>query len=584
MELSDRISLIQAALGQTPLDLLIRNVRVVNTYTGEITPTALGVKNGRVASAQAEGLEATEVVDGGGLLAVPGLIDTHVHLDSTLLTPEQLAGLIVPHGTTVMLADPMEISNVAGQAGLQALLAGSDRLPYHVYVEVSSRVPTAPGLETTGGELGLAEVRQILAWPNAVSLGELDPSKVLGLLPEYLEKVAAAQAAGKICNGHAAGLSGRELEAYVCGGLADDHECVDYEDARLRLSAGLAVLVREGSAERNLEPILRGALREGADTGFLMFCTDDKHPDDILAEGHIDWMVRRAIALGVDPLDALRMATLNAARHFRIDHLHGSLAPGRFADILLVEDLREMLPHRVYVRGRLVAEDGRLVGQQPAPLRPDWLRHTVKITRGRVASDFRLPARGASATVKVIELIPGQIINRAGSAVLPVRDGAVQPDLAQDVLKLAVIERYGKNGNIGLSFVRGFGLKRGAIASSVSHDHHNIVAAGTNDEDLAACVRAIEAEQGGLALSEDGAPVKVLPLPVGGLLSELPAGEVIAALNELTAAFRARGGTLPAPMMALSFISLPTVPELGLTDRGLVDVAAHRLISPFIDA
>jgi len=583
MELNERLLLIQAALGQVPLDLLVRNVQVVNVHTGRIAPGALGIKSGRIVSTAADNLPALEVVDGEGLYAAPGLIDTHVHIDSTLLVPESLAELIVPVGTTLLLADPMEIANVAGAAGLKALLAGAGKLPYHVRLEVPSRVPTAPGLETTGGILDLEAVREILAWPDTVSLGELDPSKVLGLREEYLEKVAAAQVLGKICNGHAAGLSGQDLNAYACGGLADDHECVDARDALERLALGLAVLVREGSSERNLEPILSSLLNEKVDFSQLMFCTDDKHPDDILREGHINYMVRKAAALGVPPVEALRMATLNAARHFRIDHDFGSLAPGRWADFLLVPDLAGMLPERVYVRGKLAAVEGRMVGEAANPNYPDWLNHTVRVTRGRAANDFRLEAAGQEAVVRVINLVPGQIINRAASATLRVEGGAVQPDPAQDILKLAVVERYGKNGNIGLSFVRGFGLKKGAIASSVSHDHHNIVAAGTNDEDMAACVREIEALQGGLVVAAGGRVLRSLPLPVGGLMSARPAGEVITALDALTEIFRSLGGTLPAPMMALSFISLPTVPELGLTDLGLVNVAGHHLISPFLD-
>ncbi len=575
-------SLIRAALGRERLDLLIENVRVVNVYTGAIEPGALGIKAGRIVSAYAAGLEAEQTLDGAGRYAVPGFIDSHVHIDSTLLTPAGLAELIVPTGTTTLLADPMEISNVAGLKGLETLVKLAEGVPYHVFLEVSSRVPTAPGLETTGGELGLEEVRQILSWPSAISLGELDPSKILGLGDEYLAKVQAAYRLGKIANGHAAGLGGQELTAYACGGLLDDHECVDYQDAYARLRLGLAVFVREGSTERNLEPILKGALEARMDTRHLMFCTDDKHPHDILAEGHINYMVRRAIELGYSPVEAIQMASLNAAIHFRIDHRVGSLTPSRWADILLVEDLQRMVPSEVFVQGRRVAQEGLLSEALPQPPSPAWILDTVKVTRGRQAADFDLHAEGPQAHVRVIGLFPDQIINREEEARLEISAGAVLPDPAKDVLKLAVVERYGKNGNIGVTFVRGFGLQRGALASSVSHDHHNIVVVGTNNEDMAACVCAIEAAHGGLAVAAGGEVLGVLPLPIGGLMSDLPAREVNAALEKITAIAQELGCKLPAPFMTLSFISLPTVPELGLTDRGLVSVREHALIESIL--
>jgi adenine deaminase len=582
LTVDQRKGLIEAALGRRPLDLIIRDVQVVNVYSGAVERGDVGVLFGRVVTTAAEGLQAQATFDGRGQYALPGFIDTHVHLDSTLLTPENLAHLIVPHGTTTMLADPMESSNVGGLPGLQALLGGADRLPYHLLVEVSSRVPTAPGLETTGGTLDLAAVQDILTWPSTISLGELDPSKVLGLQDEYLAKVVAAHALGKIANGHAAGLAGRELEAYACGGLADDHEGVDYADAVARLRLGMSVLVREGSTERNLDYVVRGVLAHGLDTRHLMFCTDDKHPDDIVAEGHIDYMVNRAISLGLPAMQAIQMATLNAAEHFRIDGMIGSLAPGRWADVIVAPSMERIVPSAVFCKGELTAREGRMVVATPVVTYPEWFRHTVKITRGRHAADFNLPAPGPAAEVRVIELYPDQIINRPGRGLLSVVDGNVRADPGQDILKLAAVERYGLNGNIGLTFVRGFGLKRGALASSVAHDHHNVVIVGVDEADMAACVAAVEEMQGGLAVAKGGRVIERLPLPLGGLMSPQPPDEVIAGLQRLTVAAHEQGCILPAPFMTLSFISLPTVPELGLTDKGLVDVRTHSLISTLL--
>ncbi len=584
LDLEVRKKLIQAGLGTTPLDLLIENVQVVNVYTGKIEPGAIGILHGRIVTPYAQDYRADQMLDGGGRFAIPGFFDTHVHIDSTLVTPENLSHLIVPRGTTTMLVDPMEIANVAGLKGFKALQRSRADLPYHIFWEVSSRVPTAPGLETTGGELGLGDVMEILNWPETVSLGELDPSKVLGMSEEHLLKVEAAQKLGKICNGHAVGRVGRELVAYACGGLSDDHECVDYAEALTRLKLGMAVLIREGSTERNLELILKGMIAEGFYTSpHLMFCTDDKHPDEILEEGHIDFMVNRAVELGVPPVAAIQMATINAAKHFRIEHLVGSLSPARWADIILADDLQNIVPSDVFVKGEHVASNGKLIVTPPDSDYPEWIYHTVEVIRGKQPEDFKLSAPGDKADVWVIDLYPDQIINEKIRATLKVVDGVVLPDISRDILKLAVVERHGKNGNIGLTFVRGFGLKNGALASSVAHDHHNIVVAGTNDADMAACVRAVEEMQGGLAIASDGEVLGKLPLPIGGLMSAAPVEAVIENLEEVGSIYRELGGSLPAPFMTASFIGLPTVPQLGLTDKGLIDVLAHELISPFVE-
>lgn len=583
MDLSTRKDLIRAALGKAPLDLRIDQVQVVNVFTGTIEPGSIGIKDGRIVTPYADGYRAEQVIDGQGRYALPGFIDTHVHLDSTLVVPEFLSQLLLPRGTTVMLSDPMEIANVAGLEGFKALFHSIDKLDYHIFLEVSSRVPTAPGLETTGGELNLADVSEILTWPQAVSLGELDPSKVLEMRDEYLLKVEAAIKLGKICNGHAVGRVGKELVAYACGGLADDHECVDYDEAVSRLRLGMSVLVREGSTERNLDPILKGVVKNGTYSHHLMFCTDDKHPDEILDEGHIDFMVNRAIELGLTPVQAIQMATINAAKHFRIEHLVGSLSPGRWADILLVDDLQHIAPNQVFFKGRKVVENGNYIGTLPKPEYPDWLFKTVRLKKGKQGADFRLESTADQAEVWVIDLFPDQIINTRIKDTLQVINGAVAADPARDILKLAVVERHGKNGNIGVSFVKGFGLKNGALASSIAHDHHNIIVAGTNDEDMALCAKIIEDMQGGFVLVSEGKLIGKLALPIAGLLTEAPVEEVITGLEKINHLYHGLGGSLPAPFMTISFIGLPTVPDLGLTDLGLVDVFSHRLISSFVE-
>jgi adenine deaminase len=581
-ELQELTERIEIALGKREADLIIRNVQVVNVFTGEIKQGAIGIYQGKVVSASAgETTRAKKTFEGQGLFAIPGFIDTHVHIDSTLLTPAALASLITPRGTTAVFADPMEIANVAGLQGVKALLEAATNLPYHLYVEVPSRVPSAPGLETTGGELGLAETLEMLGWEHCISLGEIDPGKILEQRPEYLEKVRHAQALGKIVNGHAAGLAGDALVAYSNAGIADDHECIGYEEARERLALGMSILVREGSTERNLKALVSGLVREKADTQRWMMCTDDKHPDDIAGEGHIDHMVRKAIACGLEPIRAIQMATINAATHFKVEHELGSLSPGRWADIILTGSLHDLQPESVFFKGELVAEKGRLLTDLAPDAFPDWLKDSVKITRGRSATDYRLEADADRVDARVIHVFGDQIVNEARMESLEVDDEAVQPAPGRDICKLAVVERYGKNGNIGITFVSGFGLRRGAMASSVSHDHHNIVVVGADDASMACCVRAIERMHGGLVACDGYEVLAELPLPIGGLLSDQGAEAVIGSLKVMNEAARRLGCTLPAPFMTLSFVSLPTVPELGLTDKGLVDVASHTLIPPF---
>jgi adenine deaminase len=576
------IELIEAASGNREYDLIIRNVQIVNVFTGEIIRGSIGIYLGLIVTPYVnDHAKAGKIFDGKNLYAIPGFIDTHVHIDSTLLTPNALASLITPCGTTAVFADPMEIANVAGLRGVKAFTGSGSDLPYHFYIEVPSRVPSAPGLETTGGELGLEETAEMLDWDECISLGEIDPSKILERKTEYLEKVLQAQAVGKIVNGHAAGLPREKLVAYSSARIADDHECITYEEAKERLALGMAILVREGSTERNLEALVGGLVKENAATHHWMMCTDDKHPDDIAREGHIDHMVRKAVSSGLDPIKAIQMATINAAMHFRIEHILGSLSPGRWADIILAKDLHDLHAEFVFFKGELVAKKGRLTADIKPYSFPGWLQDTVKVTRGRSATDYRLEADADMVSARVIHIFPDQIVNEEKTEILEVIEETIQTDPKRDICKLAVVERYGKNGNIGLAFVNGFGLRKGAIASTVSHDHHNIVIAGVDDASMACCVRAIERMHGGLVACVGDEVLAELPLPIGGLISDKSAETVIISLKKMNRIAKSLGCKLPAPFMSLSFISLPTVPELGLTDKGLIDVREYKIIAPF---
>lgn len=571
--------IIRVALGELAPDLVLKDCNLVNVYTGKITKTDVSIIDGRTASVQKNHRIPKKTLNCNGLYAVPGLIDGHVHLDSTLLTPTQLAKILLPRGTTTVLIDPMEVANVLGEKGVKALLEDAWGTPLKVYVQISSRVPTAPGLETTGGVLGVKEVLRMLKWENVIALGELDPSKVLSLQDEYLVKVLAAKKARKIRVGHAAGLSGSELNAYASAGLGSDHECTTVQEALERISLGMKVVIREGSSERNLEELIKIITEHGQDPRNLFFCTDDKHPNDIVQEGHIDYNIRKAVKLDVDPIKAIQMATINCAEHFRLDDEIGSITPGRIADIVLVRYLKEFKPEIVIANGELVAKEGKFLKDIPEFKWPRWSTSTLRLKRRLMPGDFKITSKKDVQRVRVIKIIEGQIINKQVHADLMVKGGEVQVDLDNDIIKIACVERHKRTGNVAVAFVNGFNLKDGAIASSVAHDHHNLVAVGTNDVDISVSVNALEKMQGGFVVVKDGKVLEKLPLPIAGLLSPSTSETVIKSLDGLNKGARMLGCKLKAIFMTLSFVSLPTVPELGLTDMGLVDVKEHKIIN-----
>ncbi|MEA5008045.1 adenine deaminase [Clostridium tyrobutyricum] len=574
-------NLIQSGLGEISCDLKLSNVNLVNVYSGEIYNTNIYIEDDRIVSIDPEvQLKTKKSIDCGGKYAVPGFIDSHLHIETTLLSPEALSDVIVPKGTTTLCADLMEIANVCGIDGIKALLNSIEKLPYRTYIEIPSRVPTAPGLETTGGVVGLSEVLEALDWKETISLGELDPSKILFKKEEYLKKIEAALSRRKIVNGHAIGITGRDLNVYSASGMSDDHECVSFEELLERIRLGMDVFIREGSSERNVERLIKGVVENKLSYEHLMFCTDDKHASDIKSEGHINYNVNKAISLGVPPVNAIQMATINAARHFRLEDEVGSITPGRKADILIVEDLNNIEPSMVFFEGKLVAEQGKLISSKVSSEYPNWIKNTVKFNKTITPNSFEIKSKSKNSTeVNVIELIKDQIINKWTTEELEVKEGLIKNNLQEDILKIAVVERYGKTGGIGIGFVKGFHIKDGALASSVSHDHHNIVCVGTDDYNISQAVNEVKNIQGGFVLVKKGKVIGKMNLPIGGLMSSYDSASVIDEITNLNNLTREIGCTLAAPFMTLSFISLPTVPELGLTDIGLVDVLKHKIIS-----
>ncbi|OBR90412.1 adenine deaminase [Clostridium ragsdalei P11] len=573
--------LIECGLGEVSCDLKLSNVNLVNVYSEEIYATSIYIKNGRVVCIDPDvKLETKKSIDCSGKYAIPGFIDSHLHIETTLLSPEALSDVIVPKGTTTLCADLMEIANVCGIDGIKALLNSIEKLPYRTYIEIPSRVPTAPGLETTGGVVELEEVIEALSWDETLSLGELDPSKILFKKEEYLKKIESSLSRRKIINGHAIGITGRDLNVYAASGMSDDHECVSFEELLERIRLGMDVFIREGSSERNVEKLIKGIVDKKLSFEHLMFCTDDKHASDIKNEGHINYNVNKAISLGVSPINAIQMATINAAKHFRVEDEIGSITPGRKADILVVESLENIEPYMVFFEGKLVAEQGNLISNKVNSKYPGWIKNTVKFKTPIIPESFKINSKCNDTTcVNVIELIKDQIINKWIKVKLPVKGGLIQNDVEEDILKLAVVERYGKTGGVGIGFVKGFNIKDGALASSVSHDHHNIVCVGTDDYNMSIAVNEIKDIQGGFVLVKQGKVIGKMLLPIGGLMSDHDADSVIEEITNLNNLTHEIGCTLAAPFMTLSFISLPTVPELGLTDIGLIDVLKHEIIS-----
>lgn len=579
--------MIDAGLGKIPCDLVIKNVKLVNVYSQEVYETKIYIKGKRIVSIDPEAnLKAEREVDGQGMYALPGFIDGHMHYSSSMINPEAMAQVIVPQGTTTMGVDLMEISNVAGKKVVDLLLENADKLPYRIATEVPTRVPTAPGLETTGEIIDVEETREILGYPGVISLGEIAPAKILQRTDDNIQKIVDAINMGKIVNGHAVGVNMQEISVYASAGVTDDHEPVEWEEALNRLRVGINVMVREGSGARNLKMFVENALKLGYSFENTFFCTDDKHITDIQEEGHINHNVNLAIKLGVKPITAITMATLNAAKHFRVEHDYGSLTPGRFADIILCDSMEEVHPKQVYFEGRKVFEKDKMPVEKINRVYPEWIKDSIKFKRPITPDLFKLGAPEGKDSVKInlIELVKDQIVNKHKTAVLPVENGEVMRDPDNDIMKFAVVERYGKNGNVGVYFVKDFTLKKGALAYSMSHNHQNICVIGANDEDMSLAVNEVKNIRGGLVTVIDGEVIASMPLRVGGLISdEMDANVIADQLTAMNKSAKDTGCTLAAPFMTLSFIGHPAISELGPTDMGLVDVNKQVHLPVIID-
>ncbi|MGD8241571.1 MAG: adenine deaminase [Desulfobacterales bacterium] len=564
-------SLLAVARGDQPADLLLTNGRVINVYSGEIVTTDIAIADGMIAGFGQR--EATRRRDLGGRFVAPGFIDAHVHLESTMTVPSEYARAVLPHGTTAVAADPHEIANVLGTAGLDYMLAATDGQPLSFFFTLSSCVP-ATHMETAGADLAARDLAPYIHHPRIRGLAEMMnfPGAIQGE-SDVLAKIALALEAGKPVDGHAPGVSGPALEAYRAAGVGSDHECTRREEALEKLRLGLHIMVREGTGAKNLKELV--PLITPANAHRFMWCSDDRHPHDLLTDGHIDAMIRMAIDMGLDPVTAVRIATLNPARYFNLP-AHGAIAPGKRADLVILDALETVAVHQVYSRGRLAAEAG---GVAPDLVWPPQAAAPPSMHIDPQTIDLSLKAEGER--VRVIEIVPEQIVTTAGLARTAVRDGLAVADPDRDLLKIAVIERHQGTGRAGIGFVRGMGLVRGALASSVAHDAHNIVVVGADDRDMQAAVSQVAAMGGGLVAVCAGEVLAHLALPIAGLMSPQPISAIDAQLTTLLAAAHQMGATLPDPFMTLSFLALPVIPALKITDHGLVDVDRFAVVPIF---
>ncbi len=564
--------IIKAANGETPVDLLLTNARVVNVLSGEIEQQPIAISNGIIVGFGQ--YKAEKTLDLNKRFVAPGFIDSHVHIESAMTCISEFARAVVVHGTTAVAADPHEIANVLGAEGIAYMLQSAQEQPINIYFTLPSCVP-ATDMETAGARLSAEDLAPFFNHERIVALAEMmNYPGVIFCDPDVLAKISAAKRHRKPVDGHAPGLDGQALNAYIAAGVQSDHECTTAPEARQKLAAGMHIMIRQGTGAKNLLALLEVINERTARR--MMWCTDDRHPHDLIAEGHIDSIVREAIQSGLDPILAIQMATINPAEYFRLDHL-GAIAPGRQADLVVFSDMQQPIVEQVYCCGKLTAENGKVLPHIQTPpsatIAPSMQVDLQKI-------DLTIAAENKK--IRAIEIETDQLITHERIEQATVENSQAVSDPSKDLLKIAVVERHSGSGNIGKGFVKGFGLKHGALASSVAHDSHNIIIVGTTDADMQTALQAVVQMGGGLTAVSNHKVLARLALPLAGLMSFEPVSDVRDQLDRLITIAQKMGCTLPDPFMTLSFLALPVIPELKLTDKGLIDVNKFEVVSLFV--
>ncbi len=564
---------IKAAHGEKPVDLLLTNAQIINVFSGEIIPGEMAISDGLIVGFGQ--YEAKKVEDLNGRYVAPGFIDGHVHIESSMACISEFARAVVVHGTTTVAADPHEIANVLGLSGIEYMLQSAEEQPMNIYFTLPSCVP-ATDMETAGARLTAEDLKPFLNKDRIIALAEMmNFPGVIYRDPDVLAKISAARQQKKPIDGHAPGLEGPQLYAYISAGIQSDHECTTEHEAIEKLRSGMHIMIRQGTCAKNLQTLLPAVNEKTARR--MMWCSDDRHPHDLIAEGHIDSIVYEAIQSGLDPILAIQMATLNPAEYFNLDHL-GALAPGRQADLVVFSDLKKPVIEKVYSRGILIAENGKILPTIQIPSAAS-VPPSMHVDLQKI--DFAIPAD--KKQIRVIEIVPEQVITHQRIEEITVKNKQAVSDPSKDLLKMAVVERHSGSGNVGKGFVKGFGLKHGALASSVAHDSHNIIVVGTTDEDMRAALEAVVKMGGGLAAVSDARVRAELALPIAGLMSLEPVQRVRDQLDKLIEATHDMGTPLKDPFMTLSFLALPVIPELKLTDIGLVDVNKFEVVPLFVE-
>ena len=564
--------MIDVAAGRTRADLVMKNANVVNVFTGDVTPGDIAIHGAYIAGIGE--YVGNEIIDLKGKYVSPSFIDGHVHVESSMVMPIEYARAVVPHGTGAVIADPHEIANVLGMEGILYMSKSMRGGPLEFYMMLPSCVPSTD-LETNGVSLDFLDIKPLMTEHYVLGLAEaMNYPGVIYRDPSILEKIRVALSMGKRIDGHAPELEGLDLNAYAAARITSEHECVDIEEARRKLACGMHIHIREGSTAKNLEALAPLIKPHTAD--FCSFVTDDRNTLDLITKGHIDYMVREAIGYGVDPILAIKVASLSTARHYGLQYV-GAVAPGYHADIVVLDSLEKINVEMVYKQGVLVAKDGKMAEEFGVEKQPR-LRRSVNI-HYLEPEDFQVKVRGDR--MNVIGMIPNQIITERLIEEPKVKDGLVVPDIDRDITKVAIIERHNASEPRAVGFVKGIGIKEGALVSSIAHDSHNIVAVATNDRDLIEATIQIVRMQGGIAIANDGKVIDSLPLPIAGLMSDQPIEHVSERLKDLKTAAQSLGTPLDEPFMAMAFLSLPVIPKLKITDLGLVDVDRFRLIDLF---
>lgn len=578
-------TLADVATGKTKADLVVRNGTLVNVYTGELLPhTDVAVAEGRIAYVGDAGHtigENTAVIDAAGRYIAPGLLDGHMHVESTMLSVTEFAKAALAKGTTGIFMDPHEIANVFGKEGVRWMHEEGWGLPLKVYTTFPSCVPATDHLEDAGATLEVGDIAEGMAWEGVEGLGEVMnfPGVVHGN-PKMRGEIQATMEAGKTVTGHFPSDDAQMLQAYIASGVTSCHETITKEQGLSKLRLGMHLMIREGSAWQDVKEVIKVVTEDRVDTGNIILVTDDVYPQTLIEKGHMNHVVRRAIEEDVPPVTAIQMGTINTARYFKLDGDVGGIAPGKCADLLLIGDLQRMEPSTVITDGVVVYDDSEIRVPFPAYAYPERARASVHLARPLEAKDFLYASQSTRGETKVhvIDVIENSARTQKGTANLKVDGGIIRPDAAQDIATLACIDRHHGTGAVSLAFARGFGLKRGAVASTVAHDSHNLLVMGVSPEDMAFAAGELAQLGGGMIAVLDGQVLAAVPMAIAGLMSDQPLDTVVRQVKQLEAAWQQLGSTLNAPFMTFSLIALPVIPELRITNRGLADVNEFRLV------